>query len=323
MEKQINYINPKMATEEEKKLLQVLENARQSEELKLIMSEIKHLATQATNISIYAQRIKRPESLLRTIRVKGTENACDLIGVLFVVDNNEDIYRIVDTICNIIKNVEHYDLSNSLGVPPYKVVPLCYTILSELYLKDVDTLVPFEIRIHDKEGILATESNYYLYKKDGISSVKERFELSGKTLELIKMRASIDSSKLINKIDIAKKEQDIRKKILESKDLFSRYSEEIYGVFKEYAKNLFKYNNRIKVGHFDFLQGYSLSEEDLTYLDETLSKIFDSYYEDATAGLENKKIINMYDRCVQAILKINLLTFDDVDCIDKRKILKR
>ena len=307
MEKEIKYHDIKTASSEEKRILDILECARKSEDLKRIIQDVKMLAQLSASITIYASRVKRSESFLRTVRVKGFENACDLAGVLFVVEENKEIYKISERLGSYFKNVEHYDLSKELGIPPYKTVPLCYTILTQLYLKDVDVTVPFEVRIHDKVGILATESNYYLYKKDGISNVKERFELSGKMLQVIRLRAEIDS--LRNNGDDKKTINSalIRENLLNNKNFFLHYLSDIYNVFKEYARNLFRYNNKHKVGHFEFVEGNILTDEESNNLDQKLYSLFDLYYKQANVELSSDEIMNFYFRCDYAINKIKML----------------
>lgn len=307
MKREIEYHDVSTANLEEKRVLKILEYARKSENLKHIIQKVKQVAQLSTSISICASRVKRPESLLRTIRVKGLENACDLAGVLFVVEENKDIYMMANQLNDLFQNAEHYDLSKSLGVPPYKTVPLCYTILTQLYLDDVDVTVPFEIRIHDKVGILATESNYYLYKKDGISDVKERFELSGKMLDVIRLRAEIDSLK--NKDDDKTNINNglIRNSLVKNKDLFSNYLDDIYNVFKEYTRNLFRYNNKLRVGHFEFIDGKILNEQESNSLDEKLNHFFDLYYQRANVEFCEDDIINFYLRCCYAIERIKMI----------------
>ena len=311
MEKEIKYHDIKTASSEEKRILDILECARKSEDLKRIIQDVKMLAQSSTSITIYASRVKRSESFLRTVRVKGFENACDLAGVLFVVEENKEIYKISERLGSYFKNAEYYDLSKGLGIPPYKTVPLCYTILTQLYLKDVDITVPFEVRIHDKVGILATESNYYLYKKDGISNVKERFELSGKMLQVIRLRAEIDS--LRDNEDGKNRVNDglIRVNLVENKELFSHYLTDIYSVFKEYTRNLFRYNNKFRVGHFEFIDGKILNEQESNGLDEKLDNFFDLYYQCADVEFCEDDIINFYLRCCYAIEKIKMLDMSE------------
>lgn len=224
MKNYIKYVDPTTATEDEKEILESIEKAKKSEELKSFMLNIKLLTQTEPNIISYAQRLKHPESLLRTIRIKGKENACDFVGMLFIVENNSDIYPIVGKIGDKIENTEHFDLSNDMGKPPHKTVPLSYTILSNLYLEDVGVEVPVEIRIHDKKGIIATETAHCIYKNDNISNVEERFKLSGKMLELFRMRCDIDYPDSLDSINKATIEDEMRKRVIENEDFFCRTS---------------------------------------------------------------------------------------------------
>lgn len=316
----IKYIDPTMATEDEKQILENIEKAKKSEQLKSFMLCIKSLMQTESNIISYAQRLKRPESLLRTIRIKGKDNARDFVGMLFIVENKNDIYTIVEKIRGKIENAEYFDLIGDLGKPPHKTVPLSYTILTNLYLKDVGVEVPIEIRIHDKEGIIATESAHCIYKNDTISNVEERFGLSGEMLELFKIRSSIDFSKSLNSIDKAKKEEEMKKRVIENEDFFAEYLEEIYYAWKEYAKNLVKFNNRIKIGQFEFINGNLLPNETVEKLDEVLDRLFDDYYQSQDYSSNDSKVINMFNRSIKVIEKFKILNLNRTNIFYKENI---
>lgn len=306
----IKYVDPTMATEDEKEILENIEKAKKSEQLKSFMLSIKSLTQTESNIISYAQRLKRPESLLRTIRIKGKDNARDFVGMLFIVENKNDIYAIVEKIRGKIENAEYFDLIGDLGKPPHKTVPLSYTILTNSYLKDVGVEVPIEIRIHDKEGIIATESAHCLYKNDNISNVEERLRLSGKMLELFKMRCSIDFSNSLNLKDKTKTEEEMRKIVIENEEFFAEHSEEIYCAWREYVKNVVKFNNRIKIGQFEFINGNSLPNETVDKLDEVLDRLFDDYYQSEGYGSNDSKAMNMFNRSIKVIEKISVLNLN-------------
>lgn len=320
MRNTIKYVDPTIATEDEKEILESIEKAKKSEQLKFFMLSIKSLTQTESNVISYAQRLKRPESLLRTIRIKGKDNACDFVGMLFIVENKNDIYAIVEKIRGKIENAEYFDLSGDLGKPPHKTVPLSYTILTNLYLEDVGVEVPIEIRIHDKEGIIETESAHCLYKNDNISNVEERFRLSGKMLELFKIRCSIDFSNSLNLNDKSKIEEEMRKKVIENEEFFAKHSEEIYCAWREYVKNVVKFNNRIKIGQFEFINRNSQQNETVDKLDKVLDRLFDDYYQSEGYGSNDSKAMNMFNRSIKVMEKFKMLNLNRTNIFYKKNI---
>ena len=94
----INKMNRSMVAKspEEKKMKNLLNEARDSEELKNYAENLRKKLSNI-NIAFYSYRVKKVHSAVRSFRIahyKKLEDIHDLFGVLVVVDDKKDIARV-------------------------------------------------------------------------------------------------------------------------------------------------------------------------------------------------------------------------------------
>ena len=97
---------------EEKKMESLLNEARNSEELKNYAENLRKELSKI-NIAFYSYRVKKVHSAVRSFRIANyqkLEDIHDLFGVLVVVEDKKDIAKVADIIKKDLKDYEEYNL---------------------------------------------------------------------------------------------------------------------------------------------------------------------------------------------------------------------
>lgn len=187
---------------EEKLLCNRLEQMQESKEIKVFIKNIEEIVNK--DIKIFSYRIKNSKSAIRTYRLtnyKSINQMHDLLGFLFVVEDEKHIKKLVKKlkkkinnnnleVFNLLKekptnNIEYsvnenvvnnkyselvFNSFNDLLEMPnnLKVLlpPFSYNLLCRKNFKDLEFSVPIEIRIQTKEDFITTESYYYIVHKN-------------------------------------------------------------------------------------------------------------------------------------------------------------
>ena len=110
----INKMNRSMVAKlpEEKKMESLLNEARNSEELKNYAENLRKELSKI-NIAFYSYRVKKVHSAVRSFRIANyqkLEDIHDLFGVLVVVEDKKDIAKVADIIKKDLKDYEEYNL---------------------------------------------------------------------------------------------------------------------------------------------------------------------------------------------------------------------
>ena len=126
-------------------------------------------------------------------------------------------------------------------------------------------------------------------------------------LELFRMRCDIDYSNSLDSNNKATIEDEMRKRVIEDEDFFAEHPKEIYVAWREYAKNIVKFNNKIRIGQFKFIKGIPQADETVHKLDEVLDRLFDDYYQGEISDSNSSEALNMFNKSIRVIEKFKKL----------------
>ena len=189
---------------EEKKMENLLKEARESDELKNYAENLRKELSKI-DIAFYSYRVKKVHSAVRSFRIahyQKLEDIHDLFGVLVVVEDKKDIAKVANIIKKNLKDYEEYNLltekewieqkeerkkqdnQEEKNISMYdkiladlkKIIANTETLervlppLSDIIVAKIpmgDKEIPVEFRIQDKNGFQIIEAYYFtLYKND-------------------------------------------------------------------------------------------------------------------------------------------------------------
>jgi len=323
----VNKMNKSMKpeTSEERRIENILKQARASKELVDFAEELKE-DLEGIEIPFYSYRVKKLFSAIRTFRLakhKKAEDLQDLFGILVVVENEQDISRVVQKIKERLEGeYEEYDLltekswieqkaeieeskfkskeghqeilevlkrafSNTENLE--KVLPpFSYIITSHISMGD--KTIPIEFRIHTKAGFQIIESGYFtVYKNDEIDP-KEKAPLIYVVQQLMNRKIKLDREEL--------SEEEEKQLIREMGELYQydfnilcQNRDIILEVWKEFAKISAKYELQLPVHDFHFFGEKEMTLEEIEIIDNDLDKAFESYKSFDLRDIDTKSYI--------------------------------
>lgn len=310
----INKMNRSMVAEtpEEKKMEDLLKEARKSQELVDFAEELK-AELEDIPFAFYSYRVKKVHSAIRSFRIskyEHLEDMHDLFGVLVVVEDEKDIAEVARRIkMQLTEDYQEYDLlterdwieqkearkeSAKDGVELYNKIlrdlkriiantenlekvlpPLSDIIISHIPMGDKK--IPVEFRIQSKNGFQVIESYYFtVYKNDELDP-KMKGPLLFLALQLLNRKVRLDTAE-----DLTEEEQEELKEQMGELyqynfNLLCQNRDVILEVWKEYVKISAKYRMQLPVYDFHFFGEIERSEEVLAMIDEELDELFEKH----------------------------------------------
>ena len=327
----INKMNRSMAAKlpEEKKMESLLNEARNSEELKNYAENLRKELSKI-NIAFYSYRVKKVHSAVRSFRIANyqkLEDIHDLFGVLVVVEDKKDIAKIADIIKKDLKDYEEYNLlterdwieqkeqrkkknnQENLNISMYdkiladlkKIIANTETLervlppLSDIIIAKIpmgDKQIPVEFRIQDKNGFQIIESYYFtLYKNDELDP-KMKGPLLFLVLQLLNRKNQLDTNKNLSMLEREELINQIGDLYQYNFNLLCTNREVISDVWREYVKISVKYALQLPVYDFHFFGIKEKTDEDIMELiEKDLDKLFEEYKSFDIRDINTKKYI--------------------------------
>ena len=308
----INKMNRSMVAKspEEKKMENLLKEARESDELKNYAENLRKELSKI-DIAFYSYRVKKVHSAVRSFRIahyQKLEDIHDLFGVLVVVEDKKDIAKVANIIKKNLKDYEEYNLltekdwieqkeerkkqdnQEEKNISMYdkiladlkKIIANTETLervlppLSDIIVAKIpmgDKEIPVEFRIQDKNGFQIIEAYYFtLYKNDELDP-KMKGPLLFLVLQLLNRKNQLDTNK---NLSISEREELIN----QIGDLYQYNAnrEVISDVWREYVKISAKYALQLPVYDFHFFGVKEKTDEDIMeIIDKDLDKLYEEY----------------------------------------------
>ena len=313
----INKMNRSMVAKspEEKKMENLLNEARDSEELKDYAENLRKKLSNI-NIAFYSYRVKKVHSAVRSFRIahyKKLEDIHDLFGVLVVVDDKKDIARVANIIKKDLKDYEEYNLlterdwieqkeerkkknnQENLNISMYdkiladlkKIIANTETLervlppLSDIIVAKIpmgDKEIPVEFRIQDKNGFQVIEAYYFtLYKNDELDP-KMKGPLLFLVLQLLNRKNQLDTNENLSQLEREELINQIGDLYQYNFNLLCANRDVISDVWREYVKISAKYALQLPVYDFHFFGVKEKTDEDIMELiDKDLDILFEDY----------------------------------------------
>ena len=313
----INKMNRSMVAKspEEKKMENLLKEARESDELKNYAENLRKELSKI-DIAFYSYRVKKVHSAVRSFRIahyQKLEDIHDLFGVLVVVEDKKDIAKVANIIKKNLKDYEEYNLltekewieqkeerkkqdnQEEKNISMYdkiladlkKIIANTETLervlppLSDIIVAKIpmgDKEIPVEFRIQDKNGFQIIEAYYFtLYKNDELDP-KMKGPLLFLVLQLLNRKNQLDTNK---NLSISEREELINQigdLYQYNFNLLCANREVISDVWREYVKISAKYALQLPVYDFHFFGVKEKTDEDIMELiDKDLDILFEDY----------------------------------------------
>ena len=313
----INKMNRSMVAKspEEKKMENLLKEARESDELKNYAENLRKELSKI-DIAFYSYRVKKVHSAVRSFRIahyQKLEDIHDLFGVLVVVEDKKDIAKVANIIKKNLKDYEEYNLltekdwieqkeerknqdnKEEKNISMYdkiladlkKIIANTETLervlppLSDIIVAKIpmgDKEIPVEFRIQDKNGFQIIEAYYFtLYKNDEIDP-KMKGPLLFLVLQLLNRKNQLDTNKNLNKFEREELVNQIGDLYQYNFNLLCANREVISDVWREYVKISAKYALQLPVYDFHFFGVKEKTDEDIMeIIDKDLDKLYEEY----------------------------------------------
>lgn len=300
---------------EEKKMENLLKEARESDELKNYAENLRKELSKI-DIAFYSYRVKKVHSAVRSFRIahyQKLEDIHDLFGVLVVVEDKKDIAKVANIIKKNLKDYEEYNLltekewieqkeerkkqdnQEEKNISMYdkiladlkKIIANTETLervlppLSDIIVAKIpmgDKEIPVEFRIQDKNGFQIIEAYYFtLYKNDEIDP-KMKGPLLFLVLQLLNRKNQLDTNKNLNKFEREELVNQIGDLYQYNFNLLCANREVISDVWREYVKISAKYALQLPVYDFHFFGVKEKTDEDIMeIIDKDLDKLYEEY----------------------------------------------
>lgn len=313
----INKMNRSMVAKspEEKKMENLLKEARESDELKNYAENLRKELSKI-DIAFYSYRVKKVHSAVRSFRIahyQKLEDIHDLFGVLVVVEDRKDITKVANIIKKNLKDYEEYNLltekdwieqkeerknqdnKEEKNISMYdkiladlkKIIANTETLervlppLSDIIVAKIpmgDKEIPVEFRIQDKNGFQIIEAYYFtLYKNDELDP-KMKGPLLFLVLQLLNRKNQLDTNKNLNKFEREELVNQIGDLYQYNFNLLCANREVISDVWREYVKISAKYALQLPVYDFHFFGVKEKTDEDIMeIIDKDLDKLYEEY----------------------------------------------
>ena len=313
----INKMNRSMVAKspEEKKMENLLKEARESDELKNYAENLRKELSKI-DIAFYSYRVKKVHSAVRSFRIahyQKLEDIHDLFGVLVVVEDKKDIAKVANIIKKNLKDYEEYNLltekdwieqkegrkkqdnKEEKNISMYdkiladlkKIIANTETLervlppLSDIIVAKIpmgDKEIPVEFRIQDKNGFQIIEAYYFtLYKNDELDP-KMKGPLLFLVLQLLNRKNQLDTNKNLNKFEREELVNQIGDLYQYNFNLLCANREVISDVWREYVKISAKYALQLPVYDFHFFGVKEKTDEDIMeIIDKDLDKLYEEY----------------------------------------------
>ena len=313
----VNKMNRSMVAKspEEKKMENLLKEARESDELKNYAENLRKELSKI-DIAFYSYRVKKVHSAVRSFRIahyQKLEDIHDLFGVLVVVEDKKDITKVANIIKKNLKDYEEYNLltekdwieqkeerkkqndQEERNISMYdkiladlkKIIANTETLervlppLSDIIVAKIpmgDKKIPVEFRIQDKNGFQIIEAYYFtLYKNDEIDP-KIKGPLLFLVLQLLNRKNQLDTNKNLNKFEREELINQIGDLYQYNFNLLCANREVISDVWREYVKISAKYALQLPVYDFHFFGVKEKTDEGiLEIIDKDLDKLYEEY----------------------------------------------
>ena len=307
----INKMNRSMVATslEEKKMENLLNEARNSEDLKNYAENLRKELSKI-DIAFYSYRVKKVHSAVRSFRIahyQKLEDIHDLFGVLVVVNNKQDIAKVANIIKKNLKDYDEYNLlterdwieqkeerknnKKELNISMYEKIltdlkkiiantetlervlpPLSDIIVAKIPMGDKE--IPVEFRIQDKDGFQVIEAYYFtLYKNDEIDP-KVKGPLLFLALQLLNRKNQLDTNEKLTQLEREELINQIGDLYQYNFNLLCANREVISDVWREYVKISAKYRLQLPVYDFHFFGVKEKTDEDIMELiDRDLDKL--------------------------------------------------
>ena len=300
---------------EEKKMENLLKEARESDELKNYAENLRKELSKI-DIAFYSYRVKKVHSAVRSFRIahyQKLEDIHDLFGVLVVVEDKKDIAKVTNIIKKNLKDYEEYNLltekewieqkeerknqdnKEEKNISMYdkiladlkKIIANTETLervlppLSDIIVAKIpmgDKEIPVEFRIQDKNGFQIIEAYYFtLYKNDELDP-KMKGPLLFLVLQLLNRKNQLDTNKNLNKFEREELVNQIGDLYQYNFNLLCANREVISDVWREYVKISAKYALQLPVYDFHFFGVKEKTDEDIMeIIDKDLDKLYEEY----------------------------------------------
>lgn len=300
---------------EEKKMENLLKEARESDELKNYAENLRKELSKI-DIAFYSYRVKKVHSAVRSFRIahyQKLEDIHDLFGVLVVVEDKKDIAKVANIIKKNLKDYEEYNLltekewieqkeerkkqdnQEEKNISMYdkiladlkKIIANTETLervlppLSDIIVAKIpmgDKEIPVEFRIQDKNGFQIIEAYYFtLYKNDELDP-KMKGPLLFLVLQLLNRKNQLDTNKNLNKFEREELVNQIGDLYQYNFNLLCANREVISDVWREYVKISAKYALQLPVYDFHFFGVKEKTDEDIMeIIDKDLDKLYEAY----------------------------------------------
>lgn len=313
----INKMNRSMVAKspEEKKMESLLNEARDSEDLKNYAENLRKELSKI-DIAFYSYRVKKVHSAVRSFRIahyQKLEDIHDLFGVLVVVDDKKDIEKVANIIKKDLKDYEEYNLlterewieqkedrknknnEENSNICMYdkiladlkKIIANTETLervlppLSDIIIAKIpmgDKQIPVEFRIQDKNGFQIIESYYFtLYKNDELDP-KMKGPLLFLALQLLNRKNQLDTNKNLSQIEREELINQIGDLYQYNFNLLCANRDVISDVWREYVKISAKYALQLPVYDFHFFGVKEKTDEEIMeVIDKSLDILFEDY----------------------------------------------
>jgi len=321
-------------TPEEKKIQNLLEEARKSQELVDFAEDLKEDLV-GIEMPFYSYRVKKVHSAIRTFRLANhhsLEDLQDLFGVLMVTESEKEIPIVAEKIRTRLQEYSEYDLiterdwiaqkeqrekeKNPGGygnivevlksifanvenlekvLPPYS-----HIILSHLSFGN--KTIPVEFRIQSKAGFQIVESGYFtLYKNDQVNP-KIKAPLLFVEQQLLSRKIKLDTKKLTRPEQV-KLLYEMGELYQDNFNLLCQNRDILLDIWREYAKISAKYEMQLPVYDFHFFGEKNKTEEEMEQIDYELDRIFKQYQSFDIREIDTKAYIKQ----VACQLEVGLL----------------
>lgn len=313
----INKMNRSMVAKspEEKKMESLLNEARDSEDLKNYAENLRKELSKI-DIAFYSYRVKKVHSAVRSFRIahyQKLEDIHDLFGVLVVVDDKKDIEKVANIIKKDLKDYEEYNLlterewieqkedrknknnEENSNICMYdkiladlkKIIANTETLervlppLSDIIIAKIpmgDKQIPVEFRIQDKNGFQIIESYYFtLYKNDELDP-KMKGPLLFLALQLLNRKNQLDTNINLSQIEREELINQIGDLYQYNFNLLCANRDVISDVWREYVKISAKYALQLPVYDFHFFGVKEKTDEEIMeVIDKSLDILFEDY----------------------------------------------
>ena len=300
---------------EEKKMENLLKEARESDELKNYAENLRKELSKI-DIAFYSYRVKKVHSAVRSFRIahyQKLEDIHDLFGVLVVVEDKKDIAKVANIIKKNLKDYEEYNLltekewieqkeerkkqdnQEEKNISMYdkiladlkKIIANTETLervlppLSDIIVAKIpmgDKGIPVEFRIQDKNGFQIIEAYYFTLYKNDKKKKKMKGPLLFLVLQLLNRKNQLDTNKNLNKFEREELVNQIGDLYQYNFNLLCANREVISDVWREYVKISAKYALQLPVYDFHFFGVKEKTDEDIMELiDKDLDKLFEEY----------------------------------------------